>query len=207
MDHKWIIKGLLESVLLIGSILLALAVDEWAEDRDYAELANQSLAIFQREILQNRARLEDSRPYHGGIRDLLAQMRVTPGVSADARRVMEGLEPPVLLNTAWETALATGALTHMDFEIVSALSLTYSIQETFEDRNRLERPRLGSGEGLSNAQRVEQIEDAYQYVAALTRGEDELMTVYEQALSLINSYLGEGDASVRDSSATRLSDG
>ena len=43
---------------------------------------------------------------------------------ADLRSAMEGLEPVVLLNTAWETALATGVLTHMEFTIVSALSLT-----------------------------------------------------------------------------------
>ena len=44
---------------MVASILLALAFDDWNEDRGYAELADQSLAIFEQEILQNIARVED----------------------------------------------------------------------------------------------------------------------------------------------------
>jgi len=130
MEFKWIVKGLVESIFVVGSILMALAVDQWSQDRDFAELADQSLGIFEREILQNQARVEDVAPYHQGIRDILAQMRQLPDRGMDLRNIMEGLTPPVLLNTAWETSLATGALTHMDFEVVSALSLTYSIQDS-----------------------------------------------------------------------------
>ena len=166
MELKWIVKGLVESLLVMGSILVALAVDEWAQNREYAELADQSLVIFQREIVQNRARLEDAAPYHQGIRDLLSQMRLDPEASTDIRSIMEGLEAPVLLNTAWETALATGALTHMGFEVVSVLSLTYSIQEAFENRSRLDKPRFSGSEGLTLTQNRSQVEEAHEYVAA-----------------------------------------
>jgi hypothetical protein len=84
MDAKWILKGLVESVFVVASILLALAVDEWAQNREYAELADQSLVIFEREIRQNRARIENASPYHQGIRDLLGQMRELPRPSGRA---------------------------------------------------------------------------------------------------------------------------
>ena len=76
MGSNWILEGIVESVFVVASILLALAVDEWAQDQENAELADQSLAIFEREISQNRARLDDQIPHHTGIRDFLSGMRV-----------------------------------------------------------------------------------------------------------------------------------
>lgn len=185
MDTRWILKGIVESIFVVGSILLALAVDEWAQNQEYAELADQSLGIFEREIRQNRARIDDAVPYHTGIRDFLGAMRVETSSPSDVASIMEGLAPPVLLNTAWETALATGALTHMEFEVVSALSLTYSIQESFEDRARADRPRISTPDAISPAEARAQVEEAYDYVAALVQDEAELLTVYDQALELI----------------------
>ena len=202
MELKWIVKGLVESIFVVGSILMALAVDEWSQNRDFAELADQSLGIFQREILQNQARLADVAPYHTGIRDLLGQMRQMPDRQMDIRSIMEGLTPTVMLNTAWETSLATGALTHMEFEVVSALSLTYSIQDGFENRSRLGRPRFSAPDGLTQAQTLDQVDQAYEYVASLTRDEAELLTVFNQALELIASHRDpEGPEPARDSAA------
>lgn len=194
LDFRWILKGVIESIFVVASILLALAVDEWAENRDYAELADQSLGIFEQEISQNQARLEDAAPYHQGIRDFLAQARTYEEGTADVRSVMEGLETPVLLNSAWETALATGALTHMEVEVVSALSLTYSLQESFEERSRLDRPRLVSSSNLSRQESMAQLQEAYEYVATLAREESELRTVFSQALETIRAHRGIGHA-------------
>lgn len=204
MDSRWILKGLVESVLVVGSILLALALDEWAQDQEYAELADQSLGIFEREISQNRARLEDAAPYHMGIRDLLGQMRALPESRMDVASILEGLHPPVLLNTAWETALATGALTHMEFEVVSALSLTYSIQESFASRTRVERPPLSSSSTLTAREVSEQLEAAYDYVSALSQDESELLAVYDQALEMIALHRTPGHVDeVPDSAASQ----
>jgi hypothetical protein len=192
LDFRWILKGLIESIFVVASILLALAVDEWTENRDYAELADQSLGIFEQEISQNQARLEDAAPYHQGIRDFLAQARTYEEGTPDVRSVMEGLETPVLLNSAWETALATGALTHMEVEVVSALSLTYSLQESFQERSRLDRPRLVSSATLTTRETTAQLQEAYEYVETLAREESELRTVFGQALQMIRAHRGIG---------------
>jgi hypothetical protein len=190
LKSEWLLKGLVESVFVVGSILLALALDNWAENRSYAELADQSLGIFEQEILRNRAGLEEVTPFHTGIRELLGRNLDAPGIQVDLRSVLEGLEAPVLLNTAWETALATGALTHMDVQIVSALSLTYSIQERFAAESRSSRPRLGTVENLPQAMLHEQIHEAHDYMVTLTRGEAELMTVFGEVLELIQAARG-----------------
>ena len=196
IKSEWIFKGLVESVLVVGSILFALALDSWAEDREYAELADQSLGIFESEILRNKAGLEDVVPFHSGIRELLGQMLGVSEIEVDLRSIMEGIETPVLLSTAWETALATGALTHMDVQIVSALSLTYSIQERFAAESRTQRPRLATGASLSEAMLRERVHEAHDYMVTLTRGESELMTVFGQALELIQAHRGTVGAAV-----------
>ena len=196
IKSEWIFKGLVESVFVVGSILFALALDAWAENRDYADLADQSLGIFEQEILWNRAGMEDVVPFHAGIRELLGQMVDASEVQVDLRSVMEGLETPVLLNTAWETALATGALTHMDVQIVSALSLTYNIQDRFGAESRARRPRLATGADLPEALLNERIHEAHDYMVMLTRGESELLTVFSQALELIQEYRGTTAAAV-----------
>lgn len=184
---EWFVRGLVESIFVVGSILSALAVDEWSENRGFAELADQSLGIFEQEMVQNRDRVADGLPYHQGIRDILGQMIATPPPVIDLRRIMEGLEPPVLQSTAWETALATGALTHMDFEVVRALSLTYSIQEDFE-ASQADRPRIGAGNDLSPQQVIERVREAYDYVVGLTRDENDLQSIYGQALALVAQH-------------------
>lgn len=196
LKSEWLLKGFVESVFVVASILLALALDGWAENRSYAELADQSLGIFEQEIVRNRAGLEEVIPFHAGIRELLGRMVDAEDIEVDLRSVMEGLEAPVLLNTAWETALATGALTHMDVEIVSALSLTYSIQERFAAETRSLRPRVVAVEDISASVLHQQIHEAHSYMLTLTRGESELMTVFGQALELIRRHRGDPVAAI-----------
>jgi hypothetical protein len=196
LKSEWLLKGLVESFFVVGSILLALAVDSWSENRDFAELADQSLGIFEQEILRNRAALEEVSPFHEGIRDLLAQMLNGSEVQAELKNVMEGLETPVLLNTAWETAMATGALTHIDMQIVSALSLTYSIQERFGMESRTLRPPPTPSSRLSASELDEGVRAAHDYMVSLTRGESELMTVLGEALELIRAHRGTTKAGV-----------
>jgi len=192
LRREWILKAVVESILVVGSILLALALDEWAEEREYAELADQSLGIFEQEILQNRARVEDVAPFHRGILDLVNQMRFAEPTAMELRGVTEGVEPPVLLDTAWETALATGALTHMEVGVVSALSLTYSIQDRFTSQMRTERPARIVGDMGSPGALDGRVQAAFEYLAALTSGESELMAVYDQALEMIRAHRGIG---------------
>jgi len=190
---EWVAQTLVESFFVVTSILLALAVDQWSENRQFAELADQSLGIFEREIGVNKSRLEDLIPFHTGIRELLARSMDAPNPDMDLRSIMEGIELPVMLNTAWETALATGALTHMDVSTVSALSLTYSMQERFMAASGRDRPRIPAAGDRSDPLVRERMHEAYDFMASLTRGESELMTVYGEALLMIRQNRRAGD--------------
>ena len=167
--REWIIRATVASVLIITSILLALAVDEWRENEGHEELANQALLSFAREIRQNQARIEDAAPYHQGLRQVIARLAYDQrgGSAADLQSVVEGLEPTVLLNTAWE------------------LSLTYSLQERFEDFSRSRLPRLNPLGTSSESELRVAIRQALNYVQELSQREQELIGIYQQALHLI----------------------
>jgi hypothetical protein len=185
----WLLRAFVESFFIMFSILLALAVDNWRENRQHRRLAQQSLQIFEREIRQNLDRIDDVAPYHSGLRSVVAEALTNPGHAADMRSIVEGLQPTVLLNTAWQTALATGALTHIDVEIVSALSLTYSIQERFREDTRASLPRIAVGSALTNAEFTQQVQRTHAYLNELVSAEQELRGVYEQAITTIRNGL------------------
>ena len=190
-SREWILRALAESTIIVVSIILALAVDEWRDDRQNQELAAQSLMIFEQEIRQNLGRVDDAAPDHAGLRDVVAGMMAGEPAEADLRSAMEGLEPVVLLNTAWETALATGVLTHMEFAIVSALSLTYSRQQRFTETSQSSLPQFSASTSASPQVVHEQIDLARSYLTSLTRDEVELQTVYRQALEIIGGRTEE----------------
>lgn len=188
---EWMLRAGFESALIIVSIVLALAVDEWRQNRQDEELATQSLVVFEREIRQNMARVDAAVPYHAGLRDVVVRMSAEGATEEDLRSIMEGLEPAVLLSTAWETALATGALTYMDFEVVQALSLTYSLQERFREESRADLPELSSSGSATTGPAEVRIQSVRNYLEELVQDEQQLRGVYAEALAVIRDRLTE----------------
>jgi hypothetical protein len=186
---SWLTRVAIESMAVVASILFALGLDEWAEDHDKQELADQSLAGFEREIIQNRARLEDVSPFHRGLRDVLVHMDSTDQIRtlSELRAAVgfEQLQPPFLTDVAWQTAVATGALTNLDFERVSALSLTYTLQQNFQIQARTTLPDLIRAGTLSEADVRDLLRFMVLYLDEVTTGEEDLKTIYEQALTVI----------------------
>ena len=183
---------LVESVLVVGSILLALALDEWNENREFQDLAGRSLFNFEREIQQNRLRLEDVTLFHVGLRDVLANMDASgePVPATTIRNIMEGFQPAILVSTAWETAVATGALGYMDYDVVSRLSLTYNLQERLVTLNQSGLSDLLVG-GLRSGETELLVYTANRYMRELTNAEQRLQGVYDLVLSLVGETIGE----------------
>jgi hypothetical protein len=200
--RSWISRVLVESVLVVGSILLALALDEWNQDRDYQDLATLSLANFEREIQQNRLRLEDVTLFHAGLRDVLANMDASGDAipATTVRNMMEGFQPAILVSTAWETAVATGALGYMDYDVVSGLSLTYNMQERLVTLNRSGLNDILMG-GFRSGETELLVYTANRYMRELTEAEQELQGVYDLVLRLIAETIGERSSMPADTAA------
>ena len=191
--RPWISRVLVESVLVVGSILLALALDEWSEEQDFQDLATLSLLNFEREIEQNRLRLEDVTPFHAGLRDVMANMDSSGGTVVPTntiRNILEGFQPALLVSTAWETAVATGALGYMDYDVVAGLSLTYNLQERLVALNESGLNDLLVG-GFRNAETELLIYSANRYMRELIEAEQGLQGVYELVLGLVAETIGD----------------
>ena len=183
----WISKTLFESMLIVLSILLALAVAEYQEDDELEQLIVKSLASFEHEIVQNKSRIEDIYPFHVGLQSILSELQAQDGaISAEElREVVDSFQSTVLLTSAWDTAVATGALSSMDYQAVSALSLTYSIQRRYQDLNNAGVAELINATKMGDENRSTAVYIALRYMREVTTAEQELRAVYQQALELI----------------------
>jgi hypothetical protein len=174
-------------MLIVVSILLALYLDEWRDDQQDAENIEHALANFVSEIQQNKARVEDAAPFDQGLRHVLSRRQEVRAIESVATfiNIFESYSPVVLQSTAWETAIATGALAKMDYKIVSALSLTYSLQNRYQQVSRNGITLLTSPQNLSEEKLDLAVYNAIRYLDDVTRMETELGTVYAEAESLI----------------------
>jgi hypothetical protein len=178
-------------LLIIISILVALGLDEWRDDRQDAENIEHALSTFVSEIHQNKARVEDAAPFNQGLRHVLGrrqQVRAIESVGTFVN-IIESYNPVVLQSTAWETAIATGSLAKMDYNLVSALSLTYSLQNRYQQVSRTGMAEMTSPQNLSEEKLDLAIYNAIRYLDDVTSMETELGAIYSEAESLIQSAI------------------
>lgn len=185
----WLPRVLFESMLIVVSILVALYLDEWRDDRQDAENIEHALANFVSEIQQNRARVEDAAPFNQGLRHVLSRRQQVRAIESVATfvNIIESYNPVVLQSTAWETAIATGALAKMDYNLVSALSLTYSLQSRYQQVSQMGMSEMTSPQNLSDDKLDLAIYNAIRYLDNVTGMETELGVVYSEAESVIIS--------------------
>ena len=178
-----------ESMLIVVSILFALYLDEWRDDRQDAENIEDALAYFVSEIQQNRARVEDAAPFNQGLRHVLSRRQEVRAIESVATfvNIFESYNPVVLQSTAWETAIATGALAKMDYKLVSALSLTYSLQNRYQQVSQNGKAQMTSPQNLSEEKLDLAVYNAIRYLDTVTGMETELGAVYAEAESVLLS--------------------
>lgn len=131
-------RVILESVLIVLSVLLGFALNAWGERRAEHRLADAALANFRREIEANLGELERVQPKHAEFAAQLAAAAATsdPGEGRSAFEIFAGLLPeggldvPPLREAAWETAVSTGALRLLEYDLAARLSETYLIQRS-----------------------------------------------------------------------------
>lgn len=199
----WLPRVVFESLLIVVSILLALALDEWTEDLEIEELVTRSVASFERELQQNKARIEDAIPYHAGILGVLRRLDESgeDKTLAQYREVISALQPTRLLRSAWDTAVATGALSRMDYEMVAALSQTYDAQARFNELYALLGMSYLPGAAHPGETLDLSIYRAVRLMTELTAAEAELQAMYEVGLDLIAEYRDAGKGGVADLAA------
>lgn len=199
MPHKntsvWLSRVVFESALITISIVVALALDEWRDNRQDQEIVERAIVNFLAEVRQNKARVEDSAPFNSGLRDVLARRYASGEIGSVSEFVstVESYAPEVLQVTAWETALATGALAKMDYDVVSAMSLTYSLQTRYQQAVQVGVANLTSPQNLSADKLDLAAFNAIRYLNEVTRMEAELAIVYVEAAAVIERTIARND--------------
>jgi hypothetical protein len=192
----WLPRVLFESFLITISILVALALDEWRENRQHDEAVQLALSNFVSEIQRNKARIEDTAPFNRGLLEVLRNRYESKDIGSvdDYVNMVESYAPADLRTTAWETALATGSLAEMKYDLVSVLSFTYGKQNDYEIATQSGMADLTSLQNLADDRLELATYNAVRYLNGISGLESELNVIYNEALTVVQSALTGDDA-------------
>lgn len=187
-----------ESALIVFSILLALAVNEWVDSRRQHTLTDRALAAIRDEIDGNAARVRERLSYH---RSLETEVRREDSLGSVHRYSdfvrgapdWSGFMNPDVDGTAWQSALTLGAASNMGFDTVRVLSRLYSLQAKFDQYNAAAIPTFD----FSDAAMPSTIRRMHVYVVTIRTNEDTLLNRYTEALRLLSPNPSPASRSAR----------
>jgi hypothetical protein len=205
---NWLPQVIIESILIVVSILVALGLDGWRETRADEEFVRTALSNFLIEIQQNQNRVADAAPFNQGLRQVLNRHYVADDIASVEEFVsmVESFTPAAPQSTAWDTALATGSLAKMDYNLVTALSLTYSLQDRYDITARAGMSDLTSPQYLSAEKLKLAVYNSIRFLDDVTNMEAELGGTYVEAHRVIQSALTKLDESGDASDEARMTD-
>lgn len=179
--HQRLAKALFEAVLIVFAVLVALAVDEYWEQREERQLAETAVERITSELLQNRAELLNARALNSGLEADLTTAVEEASAGEPLTISSVNYEVALVGADAWETAIATRAIHFMDFDLAAGISRAYRVQELFADRQLQVVDDVSSlGRGSSSlADGFRALRGSVSTTRAL---ECELLTTYERVL-------------------------
>jgi type II secretory pathway pseudopilin PulG len=178
---------LVESALIVFSILLALAVNSYVDARKERALTERSLRGVRDELTANLEAVQDVRAYH----DTLAQETQAVDAAHEATSYTEfrahtavwhGFHNPELNATAWQSAITLGSVANMGYDTVRVLSSVYATQAKFDQYTQ---NGLNTFD-FSDAAMPSTIRRMYVYVETMGTLEDTLAARYTRALKLLH---------------------
>jgi hypothetical protein len=129
-------RVLLEVASVVFAVLVALAVDEWNEDRELREQASRARASVIAELEGNLAELEAGTVSSRAMADSASAVlsRIRSGEEVGSVGVQGSL--PDFSDAAWETARVTGIVSHMDYDWVLQTARVYETQDITQELQR-----------------------------------------------------------------------
>jgi len=198
---------LLEGLFIVISVALGFWVAQVREERQGHELAARVLRGLEAEVRHNLATLEpfieiqtkwlDAMAKLGTATDRHTDFPVCPtsstacGVFFASRPDLGDLRTsfPIFRQAAWDTALSTGALRLMDYDLVAGLSEIYQRQDLF--KSNLEKVGLSSTDWFDPASRDAAVRKMAMAIVELQYDEQQLLLpLYRKYLPLIAATMG-----------------
>lgn len=128
----------IESILIVFTVLLALALSEWRSSIKEDNTKEAVLKNIIKEIESNKQDLESKMGYHQEMSQKLGEyvesdslwstLKYNSGIEAMIQIMDKGLQNPALQSGAWRSAELSGIVNTFDFETLYILSTVYQVQ-------------------------------------------------------------------------------
>jgi hypothetical protein len=128
---SWMPRALFESALIVFSVLLALALDEWRDTRALRSRAETAVAAIAAELQANRSAVEKAKANHEFMTKTLRELE-TRGEKPTLELASKGVfNPAGVLDTAWTSAQQMEVIETIPYDLVLTLSRTYRRQDGY----------------------------------------------------------------------------
>lgn len=130
---------LIESFLIVFTVLLALALSEWRSNLKEERTKEVVLNNILQEIRDNQSDLKEKMEYHNQMSQKMGQylnsdslwstLQYESAIEAIIQIMDRGIQVPELQSTAWRSAELSGVVNSFDYETIYVLSNVYKVQE------------------------------------------------------------------------------
>ena len=128
---SWLGEATFQAALIVLSLLLALAADEWRDRRTRRERMEASLTAIREELARNRVAAGRAARHHRTVVDSLRALEPLPVAQRRGRFPPNILGSADVVRTAWESAQLGGTVPDMPPALVMTLSEAYEQQATY----------------------------------------------------------------------------
>ena len=188
---------LLEVVLISVGVFLGLAGEQLRESMHDRELAQASLHRFRSEFRANRealaavaqkhaTKLKDMQAYFDAHRVELRAHAADPKVPLPVPIPDTSTDPAFFEYSAWDLALATQSLAHMDADLASSISHVYRVQQQIDEATRAITQTM-----YSFSDEVAFLNGVTTYYGDCTLLEPRLLKIYDEILPRLDRALGD----------------
>jgi len=169
---------LLEAAMIFFAVMLALAAEEWREQKDRIELADRALRSVIEEVRSNLDELETTGVRNTERLEAASAILAELVAGRDQGDADVGLEVALLSSAAWQSAQMSQAVQYLDFDVMRDLSEVYEIQDLFD------RVQAGAVDNMTEMMRTAEQDP----VAAVRQGVISLSVLSDLHGSLMEVY-------------------
>lgn len=205
--RRWAPRAVFESVLIVFSVILALGLTNWAEDRRTEHRVAEMRQFIIAEIRTNRDELARDYyiPHHQELKLAFARAGGMPGMAATretAKPALDrlfggtGLHLAAAQNSVWTSVSGSDLFEHMEPEEVFMLARVYRAQESLDGVNRAGYDNaVGLVNILTDGDNVNRdMTRMTLFLEDLIQQEQNLLRIYNQALARLDP---EGEAAAK----------
>jgi hypothetical protein len=189
--RRWLVRALFESALIILSIIAALAVNEWRDQRELESHVRRARVAFAQEIQANSGTLLDEKtglPYHRRLWKRYQELGAKPVITVDDLRPLyeefpHGINMLRLRDAVWRSLSGSDLLRRLDQHDLFLLAEIYRQQEEIDDFNRAmyNAWRQVDSEAESPGYIKDGVRSTRAYLADIIAAEERLKKLYETA--------------------------